>query len=164
MHLAFQYWNHRRYFSLNNRRLWVIKRCQEEGLLPDNSNGTILVRVRLPKSGAEVERYSLENCALDAKFMRERSGNKAKMKNNVKKKGVELEKTEDVKEVIGFDENNVMDALGGSNDENLDEKEADFNGMFQKYSSIFSCDDSESESESESGDEIARKNPFDALL
>jgi hypothetical protein len=57
------------YFSLNNRRLWVFKQCREEGLLPDN---TIAVRVRQPKSLGEVERYTVENCAVEAKFLREK--------------------------------------------------------------------------------------------
>ncbi|KAI8107058.1 hypothetical protein M9434_001704 [Picochlorum sp. BPE23] len=57
------------YFSLNNRRLWVFKQCREEGLLPDN---TIAVRVRQPKSLGEVERYTIEKCAVEAKFLREK--------------------------------------------------------------------------------------------
>jgi hypothetical protein len=56
------------YFSLNNRRLWVLKRCREEGLLQDNQ---IAVRVRPPKSASETSRYTVENCALEAKLMRE---------------------------------------------------------------------------------------------
>ena len=56
------------YFSLNNRRLWVLKRCREEGLLDKNQ---IRVRFRRPKSSAEASRYSLENCALEAKMMKE---------------------------------------------------------------------------------------------
>jgi len=58
------------YFALNNRRLWVLKRCREEGLLKD---GLIRVRVREAKSAVELERYSLKNCALEAKFMREQA-------------------------------------------------------------------------------------------
>lgn len=58
------------YFSLNNRRLWVLKRCREEGLLPNNEN-LVRVRVRAPKSASEVSRYTLENCAGEAKFLRE---------------------------------------------------------------------------------------------
>jgi hypothetical protein len=61
------------YFSLNNRRLWVLKRCREEGLL---SNNLIRVRVRKPKSVNEIERYTLDKCSLDAKLIREKSGNK----------------------------------------------------------------------------------------
>lgn len=56
------------YFSLNNRRLWVLKRCREEGLLENNQ---VRVRVRHAKSCAESERYTLQNCAVEAKFMRE---------------------------------------------------------------------------------------------
>ncbi|KAL7462671.1 hypothetical protein ACHAXS_003044, partial [Conticribra weissflogii] len=59
------------YFSLNNRRLWVLKRCEEEGLL-DSFHGMIPARVRVPKSRAEVDRYTVENCAVEAKFMREK--------------------------------------------------------------------------------------------
>lgn len=58
------------YFSLNNRRLWVLKRCREEGLLPNNQ---IFVRVRKPKSDQEALRYSLENCALEARIVPEKS-------------------------------------------------------------------------------------------
>lgn len=58
------------YFSLNNRRLWVLKRCREEGLLEKFDN-LVRVRVRTPKSAAEASRYTLENCALEAKLMRE---------------------------------------------------------------------------------------------
>jgi hypothetical protein len=54
------------YFSLNNRRLWVLKRCREEGLLEDNK---IQVRVRPPKSLSELSRYTLENCAVEAKII-----------------------------------------------------------------------------------------------
>jgi len=57
------------YFSLNNRRLWVMKRCRDEGLLANNQ---IRVRVRSTKSSAEEQRYTLENCAVEAKFIRER--------------------------------------------------------------------------------------------
>lgn len=61
------------YFSLNNRRLWVLKRCREEGLLERN---LIQVRVRKPKSSKEAQRYTIENCALEAKFLRERQEEK----------------------------------------------------------------------------------------
>ena len=67
------------YFSLNNRRLWVFKRLREEGLLPNNQ---IAVRVRLPKSESEKNRYSLENCALEAKLMREGPPTKASALSN----------------------------------------------------------------------------------
>lgn len=57
------------YFSLNNRRLWVLKRCRDEGLLPNNQ---VYARVRKPKSEQEARRYTVENCALDAKIMQEK--------------------------------------------------------------------------------------------
>lgn len=62
---------HRWYFSLNNRRLWVLKRCREEGLLGRFQN-QILVRVREPKSQSERERYTLQMCAIEAKIIREK--------------------------------------------------------------------------------------------
>jgi len=71
------------YFSLNNRRLWILKQCYKEGLLDNN---TIAVRVRLPKSDAERERYCIQNCALEAKFIRESNPNKKKKKAMVKAK------------------------------------------------------------------------------
>mmetsp|Transcript_6716 Transcript_6716/g.9680 ORF Transcript_6716/g.9680 Transcript_6716/m.9680 type:complete len:104 (-) Transcript_6716:118-429(-) len=60
------YW----YFSLNNRRLWVLKRCREEGLLENN---LVQVRVRPAKSSRESERYTLKNCALEARFISEKN-------------------------------------------------------------------------------------------
>jgi hypothetical protein len=58
------------YFSLNNRRLWVLKACKEEGLLAGKS-GLIRVRARGPKKH-EVERYTMANCANTATFLREK--------------------------------------------------------------------------------------------
>lgn len=66
------------YFGLNSRRLWVLKRCREEGLLENNR---IYVRVRECKSDAEAVRYSIENCALEAKIVpdpEKRSGEERK--------------------------------------------------------------------------------------
>ena len=49
--------------------MWVFKRCRDEGLL---LNDVIRVRVRQAKSAGEFERYSIDNCAVEAKFMREK--------------------------------------------------------------------------------------------
>ena len=76
------------YFSLNNRRLWVLKRCREDGLLENN---TIKVRLRSPKSAAELERYSVKNCALDAKFMRERPPPQAKSEKALEGEGNDVD-------------------------------------------------------------------------
>jgi hypothetical protein len=59
------------YFSLNNRRLWVLKECQKEGLL-ERQHNMIRVRIRAFKSKREQERYTLQNCSLEAKFIREK--------------------------------------------------------------------------------------------
>mmetsp|Transcript_61905 Transcript_61905/g.126238 ORF Transcript_61905/g.126238 Transcript_61905/m.126238 type:complete len:253 (-) Transcript_61905:69-827(-) len=59
------------YFSLNNRRLWVLKRLRDEGYLEKYGN-KVAVRVRKPKSKQEKERYTVSNCALEAKVMGEK--------------------------------------------------------------------------------------------
>jgi hypothetical protein len=66
------------YFSLNNRRLWVLKECHKEGLL-ERQNNMIKVRTRPFKSKREEERYTVQNCSLEARFMQEKCI--AKMKN-----------------------------------------------------------------------------------
>lgn len=77
------------YFSLNNRRLWVLKRCREEGLLHNNQ---IYARVRKPKSEQEKARYTVENCALEAKLMLEKpkDNTKATTSTTAAKKDEEL--------------------------------------------------------------------------
>ena len=57
------------YFSLNNRRLWVLKQLREEGALVDDR---VQVRVRSFKSDVERQRFSIENCSLNAKVVREK--------------------------------------------------------------------------------------------
>lgn len=60
------------YFSLNNRRLWVAKELRSNGHLE-----TVNVRTRGCKSEKEAKRYTVENCSLKAKFVRERDPNEA---------------------------------------------------------------------------------------
>lgn len=50
------------YFSINNRRLWVLKECQQRGLLPGNC---IKVRVKVEKEPAK---YSSASCSLIARL------------------------------------------------------------------------------------------------
>ena len=59
------------YFSLNNRRLWILKQLRAGGYLEKQGN-KVKVRVRQPKSQSERERYSIANCALNAKIMVEK--------------------------------------------------------------------------------------------
>jgi WD40 repeat protein len=54
------------YFSLNNRRLWVLKQCRELGLLHENDH-KILVVLDLRKQMRE--KYTIDRCSLSAKFM-----------------------------------------------------------------------------------------------
>lgn len=88
------------YFSLNNRRLWVLKRCREEGLLPNNQ---IFVRVRKPKSEQEALRYSLENCALEAKIMIDKA-KKSKPETNISQNSKEDNDDERIKNSSDADE------------------------------------------------------------
>lgn len=151
------------YFSLNNRRLWVLKQCHKEGLLDNERyNNKIAVRVRMPKSGAEAERYSVDNCALEAKFMREGNGGggggkKKKGKNGKgkNKMGVQVQSEADgdsdgpSKEASNDITNNKC--AGGGEDDNGNDKHETIN-------------EDESDSESDSDDDIAHDNPFSALF
>jgi len=59
------------YFSLNNRRLWVLKQLRDGGFLEEQGN-LVKVRVRQPKSQSEQERYNISNCALNARIIVEK--------------------------------------------------------------------------------------------
>lgn len=133
------------YFSLNNRRLWVLKQCYKEGLLNNSTyNNTIPVRVRLPKSDAELERYSVDNCALEAKFMREGGGSKSKQK---KKQQVDDERCTEV--------NGEVDSTANQMDRLTEE--------LSNHNVKETADESES-SDCESDDNVAHSNPFSALM
>lgn len=60
---------HNEYYSLNNRRLYVIKYIQELGLLPNNM---ITIRLKQPLE-REIERYNPTRCSLTATIMKEYS-------------------------------------------------------------------------------------------
>ncbi len=103
------------YFSLNNRRLWILKRCREEGFLPGN---VIRVRVRAPKSHVEYERYSIENCALEATFKREKPPIKEVMKEMQKLKAKDSDEESDqeknkMEEEVDNNETVVMEPSPG---------------------------------------------------
>lgn len=53
-------------YTLNNRRMYLFKWLQREGIIDQ-----VTVRRRGPKSN-ETERYSIANCALEAKLMKAR--------------------------------------------------------------------------------------------
>ena len=140
------------YFSLNNRRLWVLKRCREEGLLKNN---VVRVRVRAPKSHVEFERYTIENCALQASFKREKpplTGITEGVKNiktdddSKKKKNTAAEKESDKSESEAEAEEEPPKDNASETSESNEEEEQ------------------ESEHESSSEDEapaVPYRNPFD---
>ena len=135
------------YFSLNNRRLWVIKQCHREGLLDNERyNNTISVRVRLPKSKAEAERYTVANCALEAKFMREGAPKKKKVQNNGKKQTASSDDTDSDKKEVSNEiiSKEISDKFDNMNTGREEEEE----------------EDGESDSESSDDDNIAHDNPF----
>lgn len=144
------------YFSLNNRRLWVLKECHKEGLLNNERyNNKIPVRVRDPKSGTEAERYTVESCALEAKFMREGGGGSKKGKNGKGKKGADFESQITKRtEAISLNEKHIRDKNDESNG-NESDKSCGSNQRENKAS----------DSESESDDNVAHQsNRFSALL
>lgn len=147
------------YFSLNNRRLYVLKRCREEGLL---KNDKIRVRVREAKSAKEAERYSLKNCAVEAKFMRESAPNSNDLGTNIYN-GLDKMHIEEsnLMSLIETADSNVENKMGDMNNvetEHNDEKESDDSSVDseevqasqQPYINPFSLGDDSSDSDSES--------------
>ena len=128
------------YFSLNNRRLYVLKKCREEGLLEDN---LIRVRVRQPKSGSEEEHYTLENCAVEAKFIREKDP-----KHN------EVETLSE-----GMQRNECKPAAGPRDDGDIED-----NTNVSKSEARSRKDESDEDSVSESSDAGTTMNRFSALM
>lgn len=140
------------YFSLNNRRLWVLKRCREEGLLEDN---LIRVRVREPKSGSEEERYTLENCAVEAKFIREKDPKQKQSSRKDSASNVEGGREASVSDDV--DTNNVaveISETSSRDEDNIVDREEEHDGG-----------DSMAESDDSSDDEgVTTANRFAALL
>ncbi|KAL3807438.1 hypothetical protein ACHAXA_003967 [Cyclostephanos tholiformis] len=150
------------YFSLNNRRLWVLKQCHREGLL-DNAryNGTIAVRVRSPRSEAEAQRYTVDNCALEAKFTREGvEGGGGSKKKGRDKKGESI--------VIPYEKYGISDGgcdadaiIGATESKNATPSYPVGNGINEKME-MLNTNDSEDDSDSDDG--VVHENPFSALL
>ena len=145
------------YFSLNNRRLWVLKQCHREGLLDNERyNNKIGVRARAARSQAEALRYTVDNCALEAKFVREdigKNGSKQKKKGKGKKK-VET----DVDESNGNEPNN----FSHSRSERVDDGCNKFEGACTNKDVCI--DESERDDDDDDDDDfVSRANPFSAL-
>jgi hypothetical protein len=128
------------FFSLNNRRLWVLKQCRDQGLL-QSTDHQIQVRVRSPKSSAEAERYTLEKCALEAKVMKEpKTATKAPQ----------------------------IDSDSGQND--VGEPKVNYNAdskhlVFPTESPNYDDEDSDDDDDDDDDDDlIVNKNPFSALM
>jgi hypothetical protein len=141
------------YFSLNNRRLWVLKRLREEGLLEQYGN-KVLVRVRTPKSLQEQERYSLKNCALDAKIVPEKA---TKSKNKKKKRD-----TLNDHHVASIDSNCIETKEGRESVLDGQTYESKLSGLEVLTADLGSASSEENESDDE--DEEPLSNRFGALL
>ena len=60
------------FFSLNNRRLYVLKHLYSIGFLQSRSpSNTVKVRIKIPLP-REIKKYSTTKCSLSCKIMRER--------------------------------------------------------------------------------------------
>ena len=122
------------YFSLNNRRLWVLKRCREEGML-QTSNNQVQVRVRTIKSTAETQRYTLANCVLEAKVMRESADagsckrdeeNRGKLKNHRKgSRSPKIDLDDNDKSIELARVNGEMESSSNNSDDDDDDDDAD---------------------------------------
>jgi hypothetical protein len=123
------------YFSLNNRRLWVLKRCREEGLLPNNK---IYVRVRKPKSEKEALRYSLDNCVLEAKIISEKPRQRNETKEQEEDEGKNDLKTEEQPSESEESDNESERKLDGK--EQSDDESSDDNSsapVSNRFSALF---------------------------
>ncbi|KAL7428371.1 hypothetical protein ACHAXH_001603, partial [Discostella pseudostelligera] len=145
------------YFSLNNRRLWVLKQCHREGLLDNERyNNKIGVRARAARSQAESLRYTVDNCALEAKFMREDSG---KNGSKQKKRGKGKKKV-----VTDVSESNVNESnnFSHSRSERIDDGCNKIEGACTNKDDCI--DESESDDDVDDDDDfVSCTNPFSAL-
>lgn len=108
-------------------------------------NNSVKVRVRLPKSDAEAARYSIENCVLEAKIIKEPE--KLCRQHN---KGTDIKQN-----------------LGGANDSEAIESATTNNKSELVREQQLGTTDDGSDEESDTDDEndgIAIQNPFNVLL
>jgi hypothetical protein len=152
------------YFSLNNRRLWVLKRCREEGLLANNQ---ILVRVRSAKSASEALRYSLDNCAVEAKFMRERDSNANEP--STTNDGVDdplnfKEAKGDLEQILSLTENSRSETEHEEREQDSSEEDISLNGRRNPFATTQGEASDDSDDTSDDDLPRARGNQFNSLL
>ncbi|GMI55689.1 hypothetical protein ScalyP_jg5008 [Parmales sp. scaly parma] len=99
------------FYGLNNRRLWVMKRLREEGLVE-----TIGVRTRVCKSDKERATYTISSRSKKATFVREKA---FKVVEKGKKSKIEVVEEEEVIDVeivddINFDNDNESECSSDS--------------------------------------------------
>jgi 5-methylcytosine-specific restriction endonuclease McrA len=141
------------YFSLNNRRLWVIKQCRSLGLLPDN---TIQVRVRdiYAESRKIQEKYSTDrNFSATAKFATSASRYHKKIDHEAKERVALLG--------ISYDEGlkMVMEELGSSQHVRVEDNKGTSNEQGYEESDEEGNDEEESSEDEESSEEEEPVDP-----
>ena len=131
------------YFSLNNRRLWILKQLRDGGYLEKQGN-KVKVRVRPPKSQSERERYSIANCALNAKIMVEKPKKKKKtsaavaatnkspsdeyndIEDDEKSRSDNNEDTQEIqKKLVAIETTKISTESDGNNDDDDDDDDSD---------------------------------------
>jgi hypothetical protein len=134
----------------------VLKRCREEGLLENNE---IPVRARGPKSYAERERYTLENCALEATIMRESgSAPKGALEAKIMREAVKGKQGDEQKTEGGVDDDDGY-KISAADQETTGEQEKD--AELELPMSMQEEDGDDDSSDSEGGNGYS--NPFSAL-
>jgi hypothetical protein len=118
-------------------------------------SNSIAVRVRVPKSGAEAQRYTVDNCALEAKFTREGEGGRSNRKGGNKKKEAIAPSEKDC-------HSDPDDIIGDGASKNTSIHPCHHRVRRNEVGNIDN-ENSEGGSDSEIDDGIAHKNPFSAL-
>lgn len=103
------------FYSLNNRRLYVIKYLRENGYLEPSN--TINVRLKTPLA-REVKKYSPDRCSLTATIMRE---GPSKKKSHARSDGLDSDNSidDDDKDIIAKSSEPITERAGGGGETNL---------------------------------------------
>lgn len=140
------------YFSLNNRRLWVLKRLREQGHLEKFGN-KVAVRVRRPNSQKEKERYTLSNCALEARLIPEKKKTPAQKQSQTQSQSeqdeTEKEGSQDDNDYTGDDDEDqaVKQESDDESDDDEDDEPRPIVTMKNRFANMMMDDSSSDEDE-----------------
>jgi len=140
------------YYSLNNRRLWILKQLREGGYLNQFGN-KVKVRYRQSKSLAEKQRYTVEYCALNAQIMTfDKKKKKKKTNEKTSTRSTSLSRTRtdnDEENDEDESESNVNDASNNKCNRNNDDDDFDEISHDKESKKYRTCSDCEIETETE---------------